>query len=117
MALGADLERIAAVAAGHGEVVGVLAAEPARALRLYLVALGAEAERRWLVLDDHGGVVERRDDVRAAASIVAICELAADLAGGGDLEALRPQLAQVRMGGQPPGIREAEGAAPPARRG
>ena len=55
--------------------------------------------------------VDARDDVRDTASIVAMCELAADLAGGGDLEQLRTQLAQVRMVEQPPGIEEAEAAA------
>jgi hypothetical protein len=53
----------------------------------------------------------RRSDVRDAASIVAMNELAGDLAGGGNLEALRAQLAQVRMVEQPPGIEEAEEAA------
>ena len=63
------------------------------------------------MLDDDGRSVERREDVRDAASIVAMCELAAELAGGGDLEQLRSQLAQVRMVEQPPGIEEAEAAA------
>ena len=49
--------------------------------------------------------------MRDTASIVALCELAGDLAGGGDLESLRSQLAQVRMVEQPPGIEEAEEAA------
>jgi len=49
--------------------------------------------------------------VRDTASIVAMCELTVDLAGGGDLEELRSQLAQVRMVEQPPGIEEAEAAA------
>jgi hypothetical protein len=111
MALTDDLERIAAAAAAHGEVTGVLAAEPSRGRRLYLVALGPEDVRRWLVLDDDGAPVDRRDEVRDTASIVALCELAADLAGGGDLEHLRSQLAQVRMVEQPPGIEEAEEAA------
>jgi hypothetical protein len=111
MALTEDLERIAAVACVHGEVKGVLAAEPSRGRRFYLVALGTDAAPRWLVLDESGGTVDRRDDVRDAASIVAMCELAGDLAGGGDLESLRSQLAQVRMVEQPPGIEEAEDAA------
>ena len=38
-------------------------------------------------------------------------ELAADFAGGGDLEALRAHLAQVRIVEQPEGIEEAEAAA------
>ena len=111
MALGDDLERIAGAASAHGEVTGVLAAEPARGRRFYLVALGADESRRWLVLDDDGQPIDAREDVRDTASIVAMCELAADLAGGGDLEQLRTQLAQVRMVEQPPGIEEAEAAA------
>ena len=111
MALVADLERIAAAASAHGEVTGVLAAEPAIGRRLYLVALGPEEARQWIVVDDAAGVVSRREDVRDAASIVAMCELAEDLAGGGDLEQLRQQLARVRMVEQPPGIEEAEEAA------
>jgi hypothetical protein len=111
MALTDDLERIAGGAAAYGEVTGVLAAEPSRGRRLYLVALGPDETRRWLVLDDEGRPVTRRDEVRDTASIVALCELAGDLAGGGDLEQLRSQLAQVRMVEQPPGIEEAEEAA------
>jgi hypothetical protein len=111
MALGEDLERIAGVASGRGDVTGVLAAEPARGRRFYLVALGWDETRRWLVFDDDGQPVDRRDDVRDVASIVAMCELAADLAGGGELDELRSRLAQVRMIEQPPGIEAAEAAA------
>jgi hypothetical protein len=111
MALTEELERIAAAAAAHGEVAGVLAAEPGRGRRRYLVALGNDAERRWLVLDEAGTPVTDLEDVRNTASIVAMCELTADLAGGGDLEELRSQLAQVRMVEQPAGIEEAEEAA------
>jgi hypothetical protein len=111
MALADDLERIATGAAGHGRVTAVLAAEPAGGRRLYLVALEEDDRRRWLVIDDRGGAVHRRSDVRDTASIVAMCELAEDLAGGGDLEQLRAQLAQVRIVEQPPGIEEAERAA------
>ena len=111
MTLADDLERIAASASKHGPVAGVLAAEPGGGRRFYLIAFGAEEEREWVVLDDEGIAVERRDDVRDAASIVAMCELAGDLAGGGDLETLRAQLAQLRIVEQPPGIEEAEEAA------
>ena len=111
MALHEDLARVAAAATAHGEVTGVLAAEPARGRRFYLVALGADEARRWIVLDEAEQPVDRREDVRDTASIVAMCELAGDLAGGGDLESLRSQLAQVRMVEQPPGIEEAEAAA------
>jgi len=111
MALADDLVRIAEVASVHGPVLAVLAAEPAAGLRVYLVAVGPEDARRWVVLDDEGAVVLRRDDVRDTASIVALCELAEDVAGGGDLEQLRAQLAQVRVVEQPEGIEEAEAAA------
>jgi hypothetical protein len=111
MALVEDLERIAVAAAAHGEVAGVLAAEPGRGRRRYLVALGGDESRQWLVLDDASAPVVDLEDVRDTASIVAMCELTADLAGGGDLEELRSQLAQVRMVEQPPGIEEAEEAA------
>jgi hypothetical protein len=111
MALSEDLERIAAAASEHGPVSGVLAAEPGRGRRLYLIAFGGDDDRQWLVLDDEGAPIARKDDVRDTASIVAMCELAGDLAGGGDLETLRSQLAQVRMVEQPPGIEEAEEAA------
>jgi hypothetical protein len=111
MALADDLERIATAASTHGEVAAVLAAEPAHARRLYLVAFGADETRRWAVLDDAGAIVERQHDIRDVASIVAMCELAEDLAGGGDLEQLRAQLTQVRIVEQPPGIEQAEEAA------
>jgi hypothetical protein len=111
MALAEELERVAGLASAYGELTGVLAAEPARGRRFYLVSYGHDDGRRWLVLDDAGQPVERRDEVRDVASIVALCELAADLAGGGDLEALRANLVQVKVVEQPPGIEEAEEAA------
>jgi hypothetical protein len=44
-------------------------------------------------------------------SILALCELAAETAGGGDVEALRGDLLALRLREHPPGIEEAEGAA------
>jgi hypothetical protein len=111
MALAEELEQIAVAAALHGDVAGVLAAEPGRGRRRYLVALGNDKARRWIVLDETAQPVLELQDVRDTASIVAMCELTADLAGGGDLEELRSQLARVRMVEQPPGIAEAEEAA------
>jgi len=110
--LGGDLERIAEAASEHGAVTAVLAAEPAlAATRLYLVALGDDEEREWLVLDDAGAPVDRRETVRDTASIVVMCELAAELAGDGDLEALRAHLAELALVEQPPGIEAAQEAA------
>ncbi len=111
MTLADELERAAAAAAAYGEVSAVLAADPAPGRRAYVVALGGEEDRRWLVLDAELRPAEERDRVREAASIVVLSELAGELAGGGQLEELREQLAQVRITEQPPGIEEAEEAA------
>jgi hypothetical protein len=106
-----DLERIAAAAAAHGQVSGVLAAEPTPGRRLYLVAVGEDDARRWLAVGENGEPVGDREVVRQVASLVVMCELASDAAGGGDLEELRQKLAQVRITEQPDGIEQAEAAA------
>jgi hypothetical protein len=111
VSLGGDLERAAAAAAAHGAVSAVLAAEPAPDRRAYLVALGEDEAREWLVLDDGLEPVGERERVREVASIVVLCELAGELAGGGQLEELRAQLAQVRLTERPEGIEAAEAAA------
>ena len=110
MPLAEDLTRVADTAAAHGAVAAVLAAEPRDGKRVYLVAFDGE-EPEWLAFDDAAAPVSRRDLVRETASIVAMCEVAADTAGGGDLEQLRAELARLRMVEQPPGIEEAEDAA------
>jgi hypothetical protein len=111
VALDGDLERIAAAASAHGAVRGVLAAEPGPGRRVYLVAVGEGDERGWLVLDEEAQAVASRELVREAASIVAMCELAGDVAGGGNLEELRARLAQLRVTERPEGIEDAEAAA------
>jgi hypothetical protein len=109
--LGEDLEKAAAAAAPRGEVTAVLAAEPASGRRSYLVALGDGDARSWLVLDGSFEPVTDRERVREVASIVALSELAGELAGGGQLEELRSKLAELRITEGPPGIEEAEEAA------
>jgi hypothetical protein len=111
MELTDELERIAVAAAAYGEVSAVLAAEPAGRGRLYLVALGEDEAREWLVIDAAGEPVRERVLVREVASLVVMCELAEELSGGGQLDDLRTRLAQLRMTEQPPGIEAAEGAA------
>ena len=116
MSLNDDLERIAALAAAFAEpgesVVGILAAEPARGDRVYLCAfVKADGARSWLALDDEGRAVEDRAVVRDAVSIAAMCELAGETAGGGELEELRAQLVSLRITENPEGIDEAEEAA------
>jgi len=111
VALAEDLERIATAAGAFGPVTAVLAAESSPGRRTYLVALGDGDGREWLAVDDAGRPIDRRDLVRETASIVVMCELAGEVAGGGDLENLRAQLAQLRLTERPEGIEEAEEAA------
>jgi hypothetical protein len=119
-----DLRRIAeaavALAEPPEELVGIVPAEPAAGERVYLVAYDPEPERAaeaeadtrtWLVLDERGRVVEDRALVRDAVSIVTLCELAEEAAGGGDLDELRSRLVALRLTENPPGIDEAEEAA------
>lgn len=117
MTLAGELQRIAALAASHagaGErLTGVVAAEPALGRRVYLCSYGgADPETHaWLALDAAGEPVADRRLLREAVSIAALCEVAAETAGGGDLAALRAQLLDLRLRERPPGIEEAEGAA------
>ena len=80
-----DADQIAAAAAAHGNVAGVLAAESAGGRRSWLVALGDAEDRRWLVLDAEGRPVNERTTVREVASLVAMAEVAAELAGEEDV--------------------------------
>lgn len=116
MDLTSELEAIAVRAAefaADGEAVaGVLAAEPDERERLYVCAFAApDGARTWLVLDAEGEPVVRRDRVRSAVSIAALCEVAEESAGGGDVAELRSQLVTLRLTEHPPGIEEAEEAA------
>lgn len=109
-----DLERIAAAAARHAEegeeLSGVLAAEPSAGGRVYLCAYASRDGHSWLALDDGGSPVPDRELVRQAASLVALCEVAEESAGGGELDELRSRLVALRLTENPPGIDEAEEA-------
>ena len=115
MALSDDLDRAAEAAAGLAAdpetVLGIVAAEAAPGERRYVVAYEGGEERTWLVLDAAGAPVTEREDVRRAASIAAMCELAEESAGGGELDELRDRLVQLRLTEGPPGIEDAEEAA------
>jgi hypothetical protein len=116
MTLADELEGIAALAAARADpaerVAAVLATEPAQGRRIYLCAFErpGDGERSWLALDGSGEPVADRTDVRDAVSIAAMCELAEETAGGGDLDELRAQLVAIRLTEAPEGIDEAESA-------
>lgn len=111
-------EELGTIAAAAGafvepgeELAGVVAAEPTSGLRLYLCAYRRDEAFSWLAVDPQGHPVSDRALVRDAVSVVGLCELAEETAGGGDVAALRAQLAEVRERENPEGIDEAEEAA------
>ena len=126
MTLEQDLERAATAAATWAQpgesVVAVIAAEPDPGLVVFLVALaaaaagaaadaaepaGEEPARAWVALDGAGQPIASWPTVRDAISIAAMCEVAEEMAGGGDLDDLRSQLVGLRLVENPPGIDEA----------
>ncbi|MDX6486111.1 MAG: hypothetical protein QOF43_1264 [Gaiellaceae bacterium] len=115
MTLTDDLERIAQAAAtfaSPGErVAGILTAEPLGRGRVYLCVYEAADSHGWLALGDDGAPIADRQTVHAAVSIAALCEIAEESAGGGDLPELRARLAELRETEAPEGIEAAEEAA------
>jgi hypothetical protein len=116
MGLPDELERAAeqAVAAvGDGSTAsGVLATEAQPGRRVYVCSIDlADGTRGWLAVRADGSVVTGRPELRAAVSIAALCEVAADSAGGGDLDVLIGSLADLREREAPEGIEDAEAAA------
>ena len=93
------------------ELSGVVPAEPASGERVYLCVYSRGESQRWLALDAGGSPVDDRRLVRDAVSIAAMCELAEETAGGGDLGELRARLFELRLTENPDGIEEAEAAA------
>jgi hypothetical protein len=114
MALSDDLRRIADVAVAFAEddeeLSAVIPTEPAAGRRVYLCAYGAGERKSWLALDAERAPVSDRRVLRDAVSIAAMCELAEETAGGGDLPELRVQLETLRATEAPDGIDEAEAA-------
>jgi hypothetical protein len=116
VALADELERIVGSARDYAdsgdEVSAVIPTEPAPDRRIYLCALdGKDGYRSWLALTDDGRPVTARSDLREAVSIAALCEVAADAAGGGDIDSLIASLEELREREDPPGIEAATDAA------
>jgi len=98
--------------AGNGEeLTAVMAAQAPASGRSYLCAFAHGEAVQWLVLDARGTPVVDAALVREAVSLVAMCELAEENAGGGDVADLRKRLAELRQLEHPEGIEEAEEAA------
>jgi hypothetical protein len=114
--LDSDLERAGALALAHvgkGDVVsGVLATESEPGRRIYVCSIdGTDGMRGWLAVDAEGSAVTTRAVLRAAVSIAALCEVAADAAGGGDLDGLIASIVDLHEREAPEGIEDAEAAA------
>lgn len=114
MAVVDDVGRIAAAAAAFAEpgeeLAGVLAAETL-GCRVYLCAFRSAEGHSWLALDHDAQPLADLRLVREAASLAALCEVAEESAGGGDLPELRARLTELRETEAPEGIEEAEDAA------
>jgi hypothetical protein len=115
VALSEELERIAQIAqtlAASGEqLTGLIATEPLTAGRVYLCAYESPTGHAWLALDEAGTPLTDRQAVREAAQIAALCEIAEESAGGGDLPELLVRLEEIRRTDAPEGIEEAQAAA------
>jgi hypothetical protein len=114
MAVADDVGRIARAAAAFSaageELAGVVVAETL-GRRVYLCAYESPRGRAWLAFGDDAEPLGERRLVREAVSVAALCELAEEVAGGGDLDQLRVRLAELRETEAPAGIEDAEAAA------
>jgi hypothetical protein len=116
MSLDGELTRARELATAHlgdgAAVSGILPTEAEPGVRVYLCSIdGADGTRAWLGIHADGSAATRRAEVRAAVSIAALCEVAVDSAGGGDLDGLIASLADLREREAPEGIEDAEAAA------
>ena len=109
--LGAAREAAETHAVDGEAVVAVIPTEPGAGARVYLCAFERGDERTWLALDAARAPIADRVLVRDAVAIAAMCELAEESAGGGELGELRARLVELRLAENPEGIEEAEIAA------
>lgn len=115
MTLEEELSAAREAAAEHAtdgeEVAAVIPTEPGVGSRVYLCAYERGDDRAWLALDAARVPIADRVLVRDAVAIAAMCELAEESAGGGELGDLRARLVELRLTENPEGIEEAEVAA------
>jgi hypothetical protein len=105
------VERAVRFAEDGEELTGVVPAEPASGERVYLCAYARGQAQSWLAFDAAGLPIADRRLLRDAVSIAAMCELAEETAGGGEVGELRARLVELRLTENPDGIEEAEIAA------
>jgi hypothetical protein len=102
MALEQELNAVAKAAGSfveaEEELTAVVPAEPAPGLRVYLCAFSRGDELAWLALRDDGSPLADRVLLRDAVSIVGLCELAEENAGGGEPSLLGDLLAGAGLG-------------------
>jgi len=115
LALDDELSAVVAAAGAFrskGEdLIGVVAAEGIGGRRLYLCAYSVDGRHTWVALDGEARPLEDLAAVRDAVSMIGLCELAEEFAGGGDVPELRARLADLRRDEHPAGIEAAEQAA------
>ncbi|MDW8339842.1 MAG: hypothetical protein RMM28_11960, partial [Thermoleophilia bacterium] len=97
MGIAEDIVRAASLARSYAgpadEVSAVIATEPEPGRRVYVCAFDdADGHRSWLAVRADGSAVASRVELREAVSVAALCEIAADAAGGGALDALVARL-------------------------
>jgi hypothetical protein len=109
--IAAAAEAASAHAADGEQLEGVVPTEPGAGARVYLCAYRSGEAQSWLALDSQNRPVADRALVREAVTIAAMCELAEESAGGGDIGELRARLVELRLSDAPEGIEEAEVAA------
>ena len=109
--ISAAAEAGSAHAAGGEQLDAVIPAEPSTGVRVYLCAFKSGDDQSWIALDSDRRPIADRALVREAVSIAAMCELAEESAGGGDVGDLRARLVELRLTEAPEGIEEAEVAA------
>lgn len=109
--LGAVAEAARSFLGGGEELAGVIPAEPVDGRRVYLCAYANGEMITWLALDPEGLPLSDRAVVRDAVSMIGLCELAEESAGGGDVADLRARLEELRLTEAPAGIEGAERAA------
>jgi len=114
MTVAEDVERIAGAAgtfadAGE-ELAGVVVAETL-GRRVYLCAFESADGHAWLAFGEDRSPLTERRLVMEAASLSALCEVAEESAGGGNLPELQARLAELRETANPECIEEAETAA------